>query len=391
MTLPAPPGPARRLASPAPERARPERRARPRLPPVRPIAFLLLLWLIHAFMIVYVSLAPFGPWEPWGSLQWRFLFAPLPRHITPFDLLINVLAYLPLGWLAAAAAARRCSGGRAVLFATVLAAVLSLVMESLQVLLPPRIPSNVDLVTNTLGALLGALPWRRPAITRHVLQALERWRDGWLAPGWEPEFGLLLVLLWCACQLNPSIPFLGAGVLRNPDMLAWSDLRPDPADWGLQALAAGLGLCGLGLFLACLVLPRRSAPLLTLVLLLLVMAAKATAAEWLLKPVLANDWFGSATLAGLASGAVLLVLTRRLRLRARAITAGVCLLAGGLLAKLGGHYLALWEMRSLFGWNFGQLRSFTGLTVWLNEIWPLLAVLFLALWWPRAPQVSSTD
>ncbi len=358
-------------------------------PPARPAWYLRTLWGAYSVLVIYASLAPFGPWEPWQALSWRFLLAPLPRHVTTFDVLINVLAYLPLGWLGTVAWRQRWPR-HAILLAVLGAGLLSFTMESLQGLLAPRIPSNVDLLTNTLGAACGAAPWLMPRACERMLAPLERWRERTLLPGPGAEMGCLLLMLWCACHLDPAIPFLGAGVLRNPYALQWFEQAADPADWGLQTAAAALSTAGLGLFMACLVKQRRVAHTLTLLMLLLVMAAKATLADFLLKPALATEWFGSATLAGLALGAFLLLGCLGLVGARRALVAGVCLLAGGTLAKLGSHYVPLAAMRALFGWNFGQLRSFTGLTVWLNEIWPLLTVLFLVVWSPRAPQVSSS-
>jgi VanZ family protein len=346
----------------------------------RPAAFLGALLLAYIVLVVFASLAPFGPWEPLSELHWQFLLAPLPRYFTTFDVLVNLLAYLPLGALAAAFYARSLPGRGSVVLATLTAGLLSLQMELLQVLLPPRIASNIDLLTNTLGALLGALPWAWPMTLRRSLLPFERLRAHLLLPGVAPEVGASLLLLWCACQLNPSIPFLGAGLLRDPDRMAWFETGADPADWGLQACAAALNACGLGLFLGGLLQPRihvLAACLLTLVLLL---GVKATAAEFLLKPVLAADWFGSATFAGLAAGALCLLVCQRLRWQSRARLAGVCLLAGGLLAKVASHYPSWFGLRNVFGWNFGQLRNFAGLTLWVNELWPLLAVLFLVCW-----------
>ena len=48
----------------------------------------------------------------------------------------------------------------------------------------------------------------------------------------------------------------------------------------------------------------------------------------------------------------------------------------------GGDGLALREVLRLFDWPYGQLLQFTGLTLYLNEVWPLAALIFLfAYWW----------
>ena len=74
----------------------------PAAPRPRPLALLVALLCAWCGMIVYASLAPFGPWQPWRELPWSFLLAPPPRHVLIADLAINVAAYLPLGSLVAA-------------------------------------------------------------------------------------------------------------------------------------------------------------------------------------------------------------------------------------------------------------------------------------------------
>lgn len=361
--------------------------------PVRPTAFLAALLLAYSSLVGYASLAPFGPWEPVSRVSLHFLLAPLPRHITLQDVLVNVLAYLPVGTLAAAMIARRLPGWRAVVLAMGVGFLLSFTMEWLQAMLPPRIPSNIDLLSNSMGALLGALPWLFNRVRMRLIAPVERLRARLLVPGIGAETGALLLCLWCACHLNPSIPFLGAGVLQNPDVLPWDESTRVPVDWALQALAAALSACGIGLFMTCLLQRRSHALVATLVTLVTLLGAKATAAQFLLKPALVSDWFSSAALAGLAAGALVLPFCLLLRRRMQTVLAGSFLLSGGLLAKLASHYAPLASVRALFGGNFVQLRNFAGLTVWINEIWPLLAVVFLALWWPHAPergnQVSS--
>lgn len=79
----------------------------------------------------------------------------LARRLLPpfsaFDVIVNVLLFVPLGWLAARAVARN-----PVRIAVAFAILLSLAMETLQVAFADRVPSLVDLATNGLGAALGA-------------------------------------------------------------------------------------------------------------------------------------------------------------------------------------------------------------------------------------------
>mgnify|MGYP002151137279 CR=1 FL=1 len=73
------------------------------------------LALVYAALIVYASLYPFAEWRDQGIWPWAFLVAPLPRYWTWFDVVANVMGYVPLGFLLALAFMRSGRGRRAVL------------------------------------------------------------------------------------------------------------------------------------------------------------------------------------------------------------------------------------------------------------------------------------
>ena len=107
------------------------------------------------------------------------LSAPLPRYITTFDLLVNVLAYVPLGALIVLALYPKMRGLAAAAVAAAGGLLLSGTIEAGQTFLPSRIPSNLDLLTNTVGALAGALltsPFAASLIDRG---RLVDWRRRW--------------------------------------------------------------------------------------------------------------------------------------------------------------------------------------------------------------------
>jgi hypothetical protein len=74
------------------------------------------------------------------------------------DVLLNILGFIPLGFLwfrwVEGEFGRR--PGKAVLTAALCGFAISLAIETTQVLLPSRVSSQMDVVCNTLGALLGA-------------------------------------------------------------------------------------------------------------------------------------------------------------------------------------------------------------------------------------------
>ncbi|HRO61885.1 MAG TPA: VanZ family protein, partial [Burkholderiaceae bacterium] len=133
-------------------------------PPARPVRSHLAAWLFAWIaVIVYVSLHPWSGWRVPGVPLLAFLSEPWPRYWTRLDLMMNLVAYLPLGLLGATWLARRLPTCAAALATMVGAGLLSCSLEALQTLLPARVSSLPDLLLNVAGAFIGALlRWRLP-------------------------------------------------------------------------------------------------------------------------------------------------------------------------------------------------------------------------------------
>jgi VanZ family protein len=72
------------------------------------------------------------------------------------DILINLLGFVPLGFLLSGYLNRRnCSGKSVFVVAIVVGAIVSLVIEVLQAFLPTRDSSMTDVIANTLGTAIG--------------------------------------------------------------------------------------------------------------------------------------------------------------------------------------------------------------------------------------------
>lgn len=85
------------------------------------------------------------------------------------DVLLNVAGFVPLGFLLCAYFASTRSRGKAI-FCTILAAgTLSFVIEVLQAYIPRRLSGITDIITNTLGAAIGA-GFARPSVVRNILR-----------------------------------------------------------------------------------------------------------------------------------------------------------------------------------------------------------------------------
>lgn len=104
-----------------------------------------------------------GPWygvlpaPQWDHVTW-VPFTGLTDKAT--DMIINTLMFLPLGWTFKAS--RRGLAGTATVL--MLALMVSLTAESMQLYCARRDPSATDVTMNTIGTLLGAAGaslWRR--------------------------------------------------------------------------------------------------------------------------------------------------------------------------------------------------------------------------------------
>jgi len=190
---------------------------------------LLGLWLAG---VLALTLYPFAPLARVARpLTWAGAAHP---SLLAFDIVANVLLFVPLGVLAP---------GRRTVVAGLL---LSVAIETTQALLPPRTPSLLDVVANSLGVALGALlhaPLRRLAAFRSVLPAavpaalLALPQLGRL--GWVCAFAAAIVggLGGAAPQRRPLA--LLAGLASGSAASAILGHAGDPA-WALAALAGAL-------------------------------------------------------------------------------------------------------------------------------------------------------
>src|SRR4026208_1181929 len=69
-----------------------------------------ILFAVFAALTVYASLYPMEGWRGVGVSRLASLPAPWPRRIIYFDVVVNVLGYIPYGFLAAAALQPRVRG-----------------------------------------------------------------------------------------------------------------------------------------------------------------------------------------------------------------------------------------------------------------------------------------
>ncbi len=349
-----------------------------------------LAWL-YAALIVYASLYPFAGWRIPGVSLVHYLTLPWSRWWTWFDLVSNLLGYLPLGTLVFVAGVRTGMRSRpAVVMAFALGMVLALAMETLQNFLPQRVASNVDLALNASGALLGAVL----GLWLHGRGGVERWqaaRDRWFID--RSAGGLALLLLWPVGLLFPLPVPLGVGqVLGRAQELVASAVQGTPAQAWFEGWAEGdldrtslspggeFALIVLGLLAPCMVAFSVARPgwrRLVLVFGAALFGGLATTLSTALNfgPQHAWAWSTPQVLAALAFAMLLAGLFSVVPRRAAAglglmvLTALVVLVA----QAPSDPFFA----ESLQGWEQGRFIRFHGAARWVGWLWPYVAIAYL--------------
>jgi VanZ family protein len=323
---------------------------------------------VWALLLAYASLYPFVPLRL-PSMDAVATFFSRPRYVTEFDVALNVLAYVPLGTLACLYFRQSGTGVRAILKAVAFGAAFSFAMETLQLFVPNRIASFYDTLANTAGALWGALVFADPFYSL-VTRPLGERRERLVIPGVWGDAGLVLMMLWLIAQLNPALPFFGAGNIVGNGAEA-GDLAV------LQSAAVAMSIWGFGLFISSILKGEHGTLRVTLVLLSVALWLKFMAASFMLQPHFAAEWVSAGRLIGLFAGIVLLVPSRRFPRSGRIYLGLVLVLAGALFSKIVGAYSPLEDFLRLFRWPHGQLATFATLTRFVHEVWPFMTLVFL--------------
>jgi len=333
----------------------------------------------YGLMIAYASLSPFAGWQvPTGNF-WQVMTSPLVRTYTPFDALINWLAYLPFGLLWALTLMTRHHMLRSLLLATLGGLLLSLAMEFAQMFLPSRASANIDVLTNTAGAFCGALLAVIIA-PQSWFERVTRWRIDLFQRGAGVDFGLALVLLWMFAQINPSLPMLGNVFISiAPAFSALPDMAVSL--WG--GLAVMLNLWLTGLLLLTLFRNKRHVVAGLLFTLCLVALGKFIMAAVLLKSWALMLWLNGEAMLGLLLGMALLGVSACLRapqlLILMILVAGVYMLLVFKLMDSGAPSAAM----QLYHWHYGHLRNLNGMAQIVSTLFPLLVWLYSSLAYRR--------
>ena len=328
--------------------------------------------LSYALLILYVSLNPFDFDFKNGIDAWAWLDAPLPRFITLFDVLVNILAYIPFGFLVMFAAYPRWRNYVALGIALGLSAALALGVETLQSWLPTRIPSQMDWWANILGGLLGgllAIPLGPQWLSG---SAIRRRFDQWFGLNWA-ACALFLLFPWS--QIYPQSSWLGTGV--------WGHAIFGSVDWGTLVINHVIQetvittLCWLGIALLLSLGLRSKAPqwrilngLLGLtVLIKTLFTALQFGAEFSL------IWLTAGAIWGMVLGSALLMWALSLMPRTKFWIALLCLLGTTIAVNVlpDNPYFIL----TLRHWYQGRLLHFNELMQWVSVVWLPLALIWM--------------
>jgi VanZ family protein len=323
----------------------------------------------YALLIIYVSLNPFDFDFENGISPWAWVDAPLPRFITVFDVAVNILAYIPLGFLLVFASYPRWRNFVALAVALGFSGGLAFSVETLQTWLPTRIPSQMDWWANLLGAMLGSLlaiplgpQWLSGSAVRKCF-------DKWFGLNWS-ACALFLLFPWS--QVYPQSSWLGTGV--------WGHAIFGSIDWGTTVINQVIqetiitALCWLGASLLLSLGMRPKAPQWRLLngLLFLTVLIKTlfTALQFGLEFSLL--WLTTGAIWGMLIASLLLRWALRLSATVKFWLALICLLG----ATIAIHFLPdnPYFILTLRHWYQGRLLHFNDLMQWVSLAWLPLAV-----------------
>jgi len=335
-------------------------------------------WLTigYTLFIVYGSLSPFSGWREQGLDFVEVLGAPFQLTYTAFDAVINLLSYLPFGLLIGLTLRVRFGAMSSVALGLSAGLLLSSSMEYLQMYLPSRTSSNLDVLTNSAGALIGALMGVSMASWTWFFSRLTRWRHDLFRQGHEMDFGLALLALWMFGQVNPSLPMLGnvfiTEVARQPFVES-----PSVAFDIWESGAVSLNVLMLGTLMLTLMRTSQKVVTAMLVVLAIVALAKFIFAALLLKSWALLLWINSEALLGILLG-VLLLMTIVWLPRATASGCGaIAALAYFAIVNFVLDSSTPTAAMSIYHWHYGHLLNYNGLAQTITLVFPVLLLFHL--------------
>ncbi len=307
----------------------------------------------------------------------EFLTAAWPRYITLGDIVLNVSAYMPLGAMLVVALRPRCAGFPGCLLAITLAALLSLALESVQMFLPARVASNIDLFANAGGAAAGAIgAWlfSFPALAGHPSVTLRR---RILRADVAGDCGVIALAVWLFIQFDPAPLALASGDLRETlGLKPWFAYAP-AAYQNIEMCIAALAAITLGLLAAQIAAtPAMAAPAAAAAL-TLTFVAKSTAVWSLVRAANPFQWLTPGVTGGLLVGIAMLAFLLWLPSLWRSAFAIVCLAVTVVLINVTPENPYQTTPPFLLASQQTHLLSFSHIVRVLSRLWPFATIVLL--------------
>jgi hypothetical protein len=314
-----------------------------------------------------------------------FLTAAWPRWVGVFDIVVNILGYVPYGLLCVAVLYPRIKGPPALVLAVASGAAVSILLESAQNYLPTRYASNVDVLSNVLGAAAGAALGLRlaPWLLEHG--PFKRARVAAFLPGTGIDLGVVLIGLWLFTQLNPTTLLFGTGDLR--ELLVAPAGRPRAPEFfvSIEAITSAANLVTVALLVSCLAAPGRAARAMFLGLVAVALGVKAF--TFALMRADAFVWLTPGAQEGLLAGIAIGLAAVSLPRIARLGLAAILILAATVLVNIAppNPYFTA----TLRVWQQGHFFNFNGLTRLVSVAWPFIALGYLIFLASRRPRETE--
>ncbi|KFI22388.1 VanZ family protein [Nitrosococcus oceani] len=330
--------------------------------------FHLLPVIIYGGLLVYGTLYPLHDWRVPLETEWRPIFE-RGSNASYSDIFTNIVVYIPLGFLLARAVISFSPVAK-VFTALLGGIVLSFLLESLQVYLPSRVASFLDLALNAMGALAGGLLFVAVRPQGRIYECLLSLRQAYIRPGALASASMFLLGLWGLSQTSPWVPSLDISGLRQELKPLWYTLTQRiPLDFNQMAVYI-LTIMALGTVGAAALKPGKSAFWWFAVFISAVLLFKI--------PVVGRPLSAEA-LAGAGVGIIGFVLLQKLPLKVAILSSIVAILGAVIIDEL--RVGTTWLI-SDFNWIpfKGHLTSTViGIVDTLIGAWPFFALSVLVL------------
>lgn len=331
-----------------------------------PLAQLSLLAFVG--IIFFASLTPFN-FQSLRLSPFAWMTAPLPRYIPFFDVEVNILGYLPFGFLCFFAIYPKLLKFQAFLWTVFFGMLLSGSLETLQTFLPSRVANLIDWYANVIGTLLGALIAILCSPT--WLKSNPALRLRYEIFGKHRSFFLLL-LLFPVAQIFPQNVWLGMGDFNIAQIRIspfWSTILNNTSQEIFIAMLAVFSTSAFLMFGT-----YRQTPQIRMMvgIIFLGVSIKIAMSQLQYGSYGIQSWLSLANIAGIFLGLMGALVIQQLSKKSQwhiALWGLITLVILSNLLPPNPYHLSQLQLLPQ-----GRLTHFNGLLEWLSMVWPLLAI-----------------